>query len=109
MGTTQLGCTCTSDCQTDILWSCNAAEFCLVDESDCPGGKPDWSLSRLSHYDWCIYPRFMTYEQLSARDKQSMLLAKANDGLSGSYPSTLGVLAGIMGESVMTTFDSNSD
>jgi hypothetical protein len=107
--TTLKGCKCKSECKTDILFHCNVAEFCMVESKDCAHGTADYSMSKFGHYDYCTYPAFKHYEQMSAQQKQALLLAKAGGSGSGSYPPTLNVLTGILGESVMTSFDSNSD
>lgn len=107
--TTVKGCKCKSGCDSSLLFECAAAEFCVVESKDCQFGEADWSLTRLAHYDYCVYPAYAPYEEMSAAQKQSILLSKVNDQSSGSFPGKLGVLTGIIGESVMTTFDSNSD
>jgi len=102
------GCTCTSECQTDLLMNCNSAEFCYVQDKNCEHGTADYALLK-GHYDYCTYEPDTHYERLSAKSKYDMLMAKAGHGGQGSYPSLLNVLTHTLGESVRLTFDSNSD
>jgi len=91
------------------LFNCNVDDFCSVQNADCPGGKAAWSLTQ-GYYDWCTYKPYQPYESKSAAEKQALLLQKvASDTSSGAYPAALNVLTGILGESVMLTFDSASD
>jgi len=108
--TTELGCECKSECQTDLVVGyCNVAEFCVVKDKNCPKGKASFHISQFGYIDWCTYKPFQEYEQLPAMVKQSMLLGKARDGASGAYPGTLSVLTGLLGESVSLSFEARAD
>jgi len=102
------GCKCRTECRTDVTYHCNSAEYCYVEDKDCEHGTADYWFPQ-GHYDECVWAPFEKYERLSAQAKYEMLMAKAQQGGSGSYPSLVSVLTGTIGESVRTTFDSNSD
>lgn len=106
---TRLGCQCKTPCTTSVKFECNVAEFCTVEDKDCSGGVAPWSLSH-GHYDWCVYTPYQLYESQSALEKQQILLNKiAGDQGSGEFPGALNVLTGLIGESVMLTFDADAD
>lgn len=107
--TTRLGCECVSACTTSARFECNVDDFCKVESQDCPGGTAAWSLTH-GYYDWCVHPLHQSWESRSALDKQQVLLEKIGmNQSSGEYPGTVNVLTGILGESVMLSFDSHSD
>jgi hypothetical protein len=47
------GCTCLSECNTNVLVQCNSEVFCKVDKS-CEGAA--WALG-YGHYDFCKFDR----------------------------------------------------
>lgn len=103
------GCECSSTCSTNILFECNADPVCSVKSKDCARGTADWSATK-GHYDYCVYEPYQAYEALPAEKKKSMVMAHVNaDKVSGHYPPQLEVLTGIMGESVMVSFDASAD
>jgi len=106
--TTVKGCKCKSGCETSALKHCNTAEFCSVEDKNCEHGTAEYSLLS-GHYDYCTWEPFEQYERLSAKAKYDMLMSKAQQGGSGSYPNLPSVLLDTLGESIRTTFDSNSD
>jgi len=108
--TTLKGCDCTSACQTSIVFECNVAPFCIVKNKECAHGIAEWSYTHDGYYDWCSFESYKTYEDLKAEDKKKIVLAHVGkDKQPGTYPSALGVLGGIMGESVMVTFSASAD
>lgn len=108
---TRLGCECKekSHCTTSLLFKCNVASYCAVKDKACAKGTASYSFTMQSYYDYCTYEPYKTYEDLKASEKHKLVLHKLEDGGSGSYPSTLSVLTGIMGESVRQTFEASSD
>jgi hypothetical protein len=106
---TRLGCDCKESCSTSALFECDVDEFCGVESADCPSGKAAWSVTH-GYYDWCEYKPYQPYESRSAAEKQALLLEKVvRDSSSGTYPGNLNVLTGIIGESVMLSFDAAAD
>lgn len=108
--TTRLGCECKQSCMTSARFECNVADFCPVKSKDCANGTAAWSLTH-GYYDWCLYPAYPPWESHTAQDKHETLLLNVNmtNKTSGEYPNVLNVLTGIIGESVMTTFDAHAD
>eukprot|EP00746_Dinoflagellata_sp_MGD_P020368 gnl/MRDRNA2_/MRDRNA2_147454_c0_seq1.p1 gnl/MRDRNA2_/MRDRNA2_147454_c0~~gnl/MRDRNA2_/MRDRNA2_147454_c0_seq1.p1 ORF type:complete len:432 (-),score=64.80 gnl/MRDRNA2_/MRDRNA2_147454_c0_seq1:186-1388(-) len=107
---TSLGCECSGGCMTNTLFECNAQPFCLVRSKRCVNGAANWSITYGSYYDWCTFKPYQTYESLTAVEKWDLLLKDIHqDTAHGDYPSTLGVLSGVMGESVMVSFDAQAD
>lgn len=105
--TTRRGCECLSECKTSLTLHCNVDEYCKVDKNQCPGA--DWSITEGTH-DWCVFPPDGGFESKSAAEKQQLLLSKVyQDTTPNSYPGTLSVLTGILGESVWTSFDAGGD
>jgi hypothetical protein len=107
---TVLGCECTSPCEVGLLFHCNVAPVCKVKDKNCQKGTADYSVSMLSYYDYCEYNKYQSYEALTAGQKKSLVLGHVHGDTSPStYPSTLSVLTGIMGESVRVSFEGVSD
>jgi len=107
--TTLKGCECTSSCKTALHFECDVAPFCSVKSKDCAKGTADWSLTA-GYYDWCEFNAYKKYEDLQAAEKKALVLAHVTKNkFSGHYPAALSLLAGIMGESVMTSFDASAD
>jgi len=111
--TTQKGCKCKSNsCTTSVLVECDAAPFCLVDDGDkvCERGTAHYSRIK-GYYDYCVYEPYESYEKLSASQKKALVMAhiQSTTGTSGSYPWLTSIFPGIMGESVMTSFDASAD
>lgn len=108
---TRLGCECKDDgqCTTSLLFKCDVASYCAVKDKACAKGTAPYSYTMGSYYDYCTYDPYKIYEVLKASEKQALVLDKLKDGGSGAYPATLGVLTGIMGESVKETFEASAD
>lgn len=109
--TTVLGCTCTSECTTGLLFLCDVQPYCSVADrmGDCALGVADWSVSA-GYYDYCIYEEYLPYEAQSAKAKQQLLLKKiAADSTPGTYPGAVSILTGMMGESMKVSFETQSD
>jgi hypothetical protein len=80
-----------------------------VKSKDCLRGTAEYSISR-GHYDYCVFPAFKEYEDLKASEKLQLLMESVNsDTESSSGPWSSSILPGIMDESVMVTFDAQSD
>eukprot|EP00927_Polykrikos_kofoidii_P025441 TRINITY_DN22844_c0_g1_i1.p1 TRINITY_DN22844_c0_g1~~TRINITY_DN22844_c0_g1_i1.p1 ORF type:complete len:410 (-),score=49.83 TRINITY_DN22844_c0_g1_i1:138-1367(-) len=106
---TQKGCKCTSRCFTGALWQCYASPVCSVASKDCPGGTATWSIIH-GYSDYCVYGEYKPYESRTAAQKQELVLAHVQSDTSpGTYPNRLSVLAGVISESVMVSFDASSD
>jgi hypothetical protein len=57
-----------------------------------------------------MYEPYQAYEKLSAKQKHDIVLAHVNkDRSSGTYPSLVNVLTGVLGESVMVSFNASAD
>lgn len=103
------GCQCKGSCSTSILFECNVAPVCSVASKHCRDGTADWSVTK-GHYDYCTFEPYQKYEDLKAAQKKAIVMAHVNkDKQSGEYPQTLSVLTGILGESVMVSFDASAD
>jgi len=106
---TLMGCTCAGPCTTSLLFECDVAPVCAVKERNCRDGPAHWSFTK-GYYDWCTYEPYQSYEQRTALEKKAIVLAHVNKDMdSGKYPAVLKVLTGIMGESVMVSFDASAD
>jgi len=100
------GCTCLSECNINVLVQCASEVFCKVDAS-CEGAKKALGFG---HYDFCKFDKDVDYEELAADAKKELLLNKMQEDTTHSdFPSLLGVVTGIMGESVRVSFDAQSD
>lgn len=106
---TRLGCECKGPCTTGALFNCDVENYCPVKDKNCANGTAPYAVSILSYYDYCVYEPYMAYEKLPAAEKHALVLAHTKEGGSGVYPSTLGVLTGILGESVMESFGASAD
>jgi hypothetical protein len=93
-----------------VLFECNTTPFCAVVDKNCAHGKAEYSLT-YGYYDYCVYEPYDAYERLEASKKKDLVMAHvlASKGTSGTYPATLSVLTGIMGESVRVSFDASAD
>lgn len=106
---TRLGCECKGSCTTGTLFYCDVANYCTVKDKNCAKGTAPYSVSKGSYYDYCVYEPYMAYEKLTAAQKHALVLDRMKDGGSGKYPSQVGVLTGILGESVRESFDASAD
>jgi hypothetical protein len=107
---TVLGCECSGPCQVGMLFECNVAPVCQVKDKNCKRGTADWSVTMFEYYDYCVYNQYPAYEALTAAQKKAMVLKHVHqDTHPSTYPSTVSVLTGIMGESVMVSFDASAD
>lgn len=107
---TVLGCVCDGPCHASWAFYCHAQPFCIVKSKDCDRGTAQWSLTNMRYYDYCTFEKYDEYEMLTAKKKSELLLHHlTKDTTPSTYPSTLGVLTGIMGESVKVSFESSSD
>lgn len=103
------GCECKGKCTTSALFECNVAPFCSVKGKDCRNGTAEWSVTK-GYYDYCSYEQYKKYEDLPAAKKKAIVMAHVNkDKVSGKYPAIVNVLTGILGESVMVSFDASAD
>lgn len=107
--TTVLGCECSSACTTSVLFECDDMPFCEVKSKDCAKGTAPSSVSH-GYYDWCVYEPDTNYEKLTAKEKQDIVLKHVvADREPSTYPSLAGVFLGIVGESVVTSFNASAD
>jgi len=61
-------------------------------------------------YDYCTYPAFQEYENMSPKDKYSHLLERADDGTDGDTDATYAdPTVPILTKSMWLNFDANSD
>merc|ERR1719277_2477835 len=103
------GCACKGECSTNLMFECNVAPVCSVVSKDCSKGTAEWSVTK-GFYDYCVFPPDMKYEELNASQKKSIVMAHVvKDKRSGSYPNPVSILTGILGESVMISFDASAD
>lgn len=91
------------------MFECNVAPVCSVASKDCSNGTAEWSVTK-GFYDYCTFPPDMKYEELKAAQKKSIVMAHVvKDRRSGTYPNPVSILTGILGESVMMSFDASAD
>lgn len=103
--TTLKGCTCRDPCEAGVHFSCYSQMYCTVESQDCPGGQAEWSLTQ-GYYDYCLFPRYQPYEDLSAVEKKGLLLdAIYSDTTMGHYPFVPRVFTGMFTESMWNTFE----
>jgi len=103
------GCECKGECSTSGLFQCNVAPLCSVKSKDCQSGTAQWSITK-GYYDYCSFEHYKKYEDLPAAKKKDVVMAHVNeDKVSGEYPAIVKVLTGILGESVMVSFDASAD
>merc|ERR1719162_1418418 len=104
---TAKGCTCkTNGCKT-ASFDYYKCEWCRVTDTKC--GKKSF----FGAWDYCVRPEMSTYEGQSADQKTKQLWKKitAPDVVdkSAESPSLLGVLKGVIGQSMRTNFDTHWD
>lgn len=112
---TALGCNCKSSCYTTASIGCYAQSVCDVESDQCASGKAHphsftSSWFGRGFYDYCKFPRDITYEDKTAEQKLALLQAKIHeDPSSSTYHNLAAVLLKISGESVRLSFDAVSD
>jgi len=95
--TTNMGCTCRSDCGATVDFSSASCDWCYTLDS-CG----HYSYTRFKYYDWCKYPTIESYESKSWSYKTNAVQALVTQNTThGSYPNVFGILS----ESIQTTFD----
>lgn len=95
--TTNMGCTCDSDCGATVDFSNANCDWCYTKDS-C--GHYSWS--RFKYYDWCKYPTIDSYESQTWAEKTNTVKTLVYQSTTrGSYPNVLGILQ----ESIQTTFE----
>lgn len=106
---TVLGCECVSECKESAFAGCFAAPICKVKDKKCAKGSASWGIP-LGSYDYCSFPAYKPYEELTGEQKQKLLWHRISQNTtSGQYPAALSLLTGIMSESVQVSFESQSD
>ena len=94
---TVMGCTCDGPCGATEDFGLADCDWCYTKDK-CG----HFSFSRDAHYDYCIYPPNASTVVKSSKDKLNDLWQKITaDTTSGGYPNVAGILA----ESIQTTFD----
>jgi len=95
--TTNMGCTCDSECGATVDFSNANCDWCYTKDK-CG----HYSYTRFKYYDWCQYPTIDSYESQSWGDKTNAMQALVTESTTrGSYPNVLGILQ----ESIQTTFE----
>ena len=92
------GCTCTSQCTASITDAYDC-DFCYTANGCGRSGIK-------GHWDYCVYPEKAAYEAQTAAQKMDQQWSQVTaDTTHGTYPS----LAGILDESIQTSFDNGAD
>lgn len=100
------GCTCAGPCGATLTQGNAACDWCWT-KGECG----QWSLR--GHWDYCVYPKMVSWEGLSFDQKEDRIWKSINApgsvGQSSPMPSTLDSFSGAMTESMITTFDDQWD
>lgn len=100
---TYQGCKCKSACGATADFGQASCDWCYTD-----GNCGHFSLTRLAHYDYCVYRSDLEWEKSNAEKKLIDTWKKViEDETPGSYPVI--DFANIFVESVQTTFDNEWD
>jgi hypothetical protein len=98
---TEEGCTCKGKCGATLDFAAYKRDWCYT-ENSCG----HVTLSRFSHYDWCIYPEDREAEAVAPATKLDKLWELIREDLTPG-PDNAGT--GALTESILTSFDCHRD
>jgi len=99
--TTVQGCECESTCGATVDFGKAKCDWCYT-----KNGCGHFSVTRLKHYDFCVYPENKTFESQTWEEKTEQLWSKIiADKTHGDYPNVLGIIS----ESIQTSFFNHWD